>query len=574
MHRSPVNVPAASGDDETDGTVAKLLTRLPGLQAMMVLAMGMADTGDEREILQLAQNALASFDGCQFVGMFLVDGGWETLDARSGELVESFADLAPELAVLGSAGGAVDVGPDAWGWAYAIRRISADFAFFVVRSDSEPPAVERFLLRVLAQQTGVAFGNARALGQQRRLASTLLSANAELVTKNEALERSAFVHERLTSVVTAGEGQQGIARALWELTGFPAVIEDRHGNPRAYAGPGSPVVDKRSLSQREHTLRRGIESGVPMRDAGRLMVVVNPRDEFVGVLALHDPDGVAGEVARLALQHAATVLAVELARLWSIAETELRLGRDLVDELLSGTDEADAIARAQAVGYDPECTHRAVVVDIDVLDRQMAYHAVRRVARDQGVGTLSTTRGQFIVVLADTDRPWESFRAAVASDLHAERCRVGVGSAVAQTRDLPHSLNEAMFALRVQAEAGGPDQATSFDDLGVYRLLAGLEDFQHVERFTDSWLGSLLAYDARKESSDLVTTLFEYLRFGGNYDAAAHALLVHRSTLKYRLQRIREISGHDLSSPEILFNLQLALHAWRTLRIVRDPSLM
>ena len=47
---------------------------------------------------------------------------------------------------------------------------------------------------------------------------------------------------------------------------------------------------------------------------------------------------------------------------------------------------------------------------------------------------------------------------------------------------------------------------------------------------------------------------------------------MHRSTLKYRLQRIREVSGHDLAVPETQFNLQLAFRAWRMLSIVRGQS--
>jgi hypothetical protein len=38
-------------------------------------------------------------------------------------------------------------------------------------------------------------------------------------------------------------------------------------------------------------------------------------------------------------------------------------------------------------------------------------------------------------------------------------------------------------------------------------------------------------------------------------------LLLHRSTLRYRLQRIREMSGHDLDDPDTRFNLQLATRA-------------
>ena len=70
----------------------------------------------------------------------------------------------------------------------------------------------------------------------------------------------------------------------------------------------------------------------------------------------------------------------------------------------------------------------------------------------------------------------------------------------------------------------------------------------------------------------MVATLGHYLDYGGNYEATAQALSVHRSTLKYRLQRIREISGHDLASPDTQFNLQLASRAWRTLQALRSDT--
>ena len=59
------------------------------------------------------------------------------------------------------------------------------------------------------------------------------------------------------------------------------------------------------------------------------------------------------------------------------------------------------------------------------------------------------------------------------------------------------------------------------------------------------------------------------LTCGGNYDASALALSVHRSTLKYRLRRIREVSGHDIGHADVQFNLQVATRAWRTLQALR-----
>jgi len=50
---------------------------------------------------------------------------------------------------------------------------------------------------------------------------------------------------------------------------------------------------------------------------------------------------------------------------------------------------------------------------------------------------------------------------------------------------------------------------------------------------------------------------------------AARCFSVYRSTLKYRLRRIREVSGHDLGTPDTQFNLQLATRAWRTVQALR-----
>lgn len=558
----------ASASDAQD-TEAALRELLSGLQALVTLSVRMTDSDDETEILHLGATAVVSLARCRLVGTYLMDEGWYS-DPDGDGGPDPHLDVDAQLAVVSSAGGAIAVEPEAWGWAYPLRSSGGHFGFLAVSASSEPPTGDCFLLGVLAQQIGVALANARLHVRQRRQATELLAINHRLAETVAALERSTAVHARLTRVAVAGEGQDGIARALHELTGFAVAVEDRHGNVRAWAGPPPTApATKASAEDRDAMLQRAVDAGEPIRHAGRLVVVARPRDDSIGVLALVDPDELAGDQARAALEHAATVLAMELARLSSVAETELRLRRDLVDELLSGIDEASAIARAEALGYDLERPHRAVVVEVDgdPPERQELFHAVRRAARDVGVGTMLAGHGTSIVVLADTDRPWESFRMAVVRELRGAPCRVGVGGAGEKVSDVPRSLREARFALRVQAQAGAGDQATAFDDLGIYRLLGGLAELDDIERFATSWIGALLDYDARRDSSHLVITLGQYLDCGGNYDATAQALSVHRSTLKYRLRRIREISGHDLNSPEIRFNLRLALRAWQTLHI-------
>jgi DNA-binding PucR family transcriptional regulator len=147
---------------------------------------------------------------------------------------------------------------------------------------------------------------------------------------------------------------------------------------------------------------------------------------------------------------------------------------------------------------------------------------------------------------------------------------VGIGGTCGSPLDFPRSYREARLALRIQHVAHGTERVTLFEDLGLYRLLANMTDLTMVEAFVHDWLGSLIDYDGQK-GAELVATLTSYLQYGGNYEATAQALAVHRNTLKYRLQRIRDISGRDLGDPDTSFNLQLATRAWQVLGSLRTP---
>ncbi|MDB5063892.1 MAG: transcriptional regulator, CdaR family [Chloroflexi bacterium] len=556
---------------EEQDTGASLRGQLSNLQGLLVLSMRMTETGDEKRILHLATTAVPSLSLCRLQGVHLTDAGWRATTGPC-ERAEVRADLEAQFAVLSSAGGPVAILHEAWAWAFSLRSIEGHFGFLLVSAAAEPPPSQQFLLRVLAQQTGIALANARRDAHERASAAELKAANSALAGTVHALEQSTAIHQRLTQVAMAVEGEAGIAQAVHELTGYPVAVEDRRGHLRAWAGPGRPTpYPAMPRERREQMLRRALAEARPIRDGDRLLTVVSPRRDVLGVLALIDPADTAGIVERVALEHGATVLGMELARLRSLVETELRLRRDLVEELLTGIDDERALARAEALGHDLRKPHRVAVVEggTDRRDDDDAFlHAVRRAAGDRDSGSLVVARGGVVVMVSQAESDWEGLRAAVLAQLSAGRCRIGVGGSCDHPADLPRSYREAQLALRVQRSSGGSDQATLFDQLGVYRLLAYVREEEGVDRFVREWLGTLLDYDEIR-GGDLVATIGRYLECGGSYDATAAALGVHRSTLKYRLQRIREISGHDLTDPDTCFNLQLASRARTTLAAMR-----
>jgi sugar diacid utilization regulator len=548
-----------------DLDTAGLLQRglLSSLRSLLVLGKLMMEGADERQIIGLTTTAVPSLvPRSRAIGIELPGN-------------RSTANLADQLALLETAGGPVRV-PDAeWAWAYPLGTVAGDMGHLVVAADAEPSKEEQFLLRALAQQAGGALANRRLHSQEQATAAQLETVNERLRGTVDTLKHSIEIHTRLTAVAVSGEGRDGLARAVHELTGLPVAIEDRHGNLHAWAGPDRPEpYPKDSPVQRELLLRRALHEGGPVRDGERVYALAHPQGDVLGVILLIDPLGQAGEQELIAVEHGATVLAMELARVRSVAEGELRLRRDLVDELLNGTaTEESGLARAMALGYDLQRPHRVVVIEGRgrTRDNNTFVHAVRGAAREEPAGSLLVARGAEVVLLADCEADWESLRRSVLRELGGGRARIGVGERCHRVSEFPRSYRQAKLALRLPAAAEWGDRAVRFDDLGVYRLLVGIDDLSEVERYIRHWLGELLAYDELRRA-ELTRTLLHYLRCGGSYDATAKTLSVHRNTLKYRLQRIRHISGHDISDPETCFNLQLATRAWSTLAVLRSSS--
>jgi len=91
-------------------------------------------------------------------------------------------------------------------------------------------------------------------------------------------------------------------------------------------------------------------------------------------------------------------------------------------------------------------------------------------------------------------------------------------------------------------------------------------ELEALKRFFAETVAPLVAYDEQYET-ELVTTVEAYLDNDGNVTPTAETLFTHRHTVRYRLERVRELCGHDLSSTEGREKLGLGLKAMRVLGI-------
>jgi DNA-binding PucR family transcriptional regulator len=261
------------------------------------------------------------------------------------------------------------------------------------------------------------------------------------------------------------------------------------------------------------------------------------------------------------------------------------------------TDRDNLVARAAELGIDLTRGGAVVVVrtrhygagEDDSRGRVLAAaeRATRVTATDGALAAVldspTDPAGQIVILVPDGDEPLvrrvaEVVGAELQASLHGFTFSIGHSRIAQDPVDLYRAGNEALLAANV-AEARPPEEGAvallAFEDTGAYRLLlpAMSEDPAELQRFYAETVEPLVAYDEQYDT-DLVQTLETFLDADGNVAGTAQRLFTHRHTIRYRLERVRELCGLDVGSTDGREKLGLGLKAMRVLGIAarRGPS--
>jgi len=159
----------------------------------------------------------------------------------------------------------------------------------------------------------------------------------------------------------------------------------------------------------------------------------------------------------------------------------------------------------------------------------------------------------------------QNLRDEIKRQYPQHRVALGLGQVARDVNAWRTSYRDAVQAMSL-AQRLQTDMPLFIGDLGVYQLLLSLSERDKLKEFCDETLRPLTQYDKR-QSADLLKTLEAYFNCHGNLSQTAESLIVHRNTLLYRMNRIREIAAVDLTRPETRLALHLALTIRRLLTL-------
>ncbi len=383
-----------------------------------------------------------------------------------------------------------------------------------------------------------------------------------LAEQYDTLQRAVDAEHVLTPAVLEGAGVEGITRSLADVTKGWVLALDLHGHPIASTGRSAVQRAARIWDELRSWRPEGTSFSISLVDRGHHVWVqpVGAHGRVEAFLAVGKPDQPT-QLDRIVAGHALSLFAIELAKSRAVADARRRLQGDFFDDLVGGgvtpADEKRGLARFGFARDAPLIVLSVEPVSDDLDVGALADAITDHLSREPG-GFLVAPHDSSVHVLVQADPPpdLEGFTSSI-EERFGSTVRVGAGSAVGSA-EVGRSLREARYALRVCRIEGW--RYAGFDDLGTYRLLLSMTEPEALRAFSDSMLGPLESYD-RDHGGELLVSLQAFLEHNARWETAAAELFVHRHTLRYRMRKVEELTGRDLSSSFDRMEFWLALRA-------------
>ncbi len=434
----------------------------------------------------------------------------------------------------------------------------------------------------------------------------VIAALAEAIAGGTGRAAAVGARRALRAPLMEGRGYPGLAAAASELLDAPVAILDEYLDLRGSAGLSEEpqaFLEAAVLRARGHGPASITGPFVEEAMPGITRALVHDASGVIGVLVVWVPSPLSaarqGVMAELA-----DASALERAREEVRTETESRLRGDLIEELMAGevVSRESLVRRARHLGadlsegavaligklQDPH-TEGRVITDPRLVRRFLQQ---ARAAMDiHWPGALvDWNEGRLFALLpppapaSDQRSPEEVAEQAFTLGkrlLGATRETVpGLALTIALSRFTPEperlgaALYEARLALSIGDRLGRVGEVVTFEETGTYKLLFQIfaDRPQELVAFYEQTLAPLVRYDAQYQT-ELVGTLSTYLGHDCNLAATASTLFTHRHTVRYRLDRIAELSGLDIAKTDDREKLSLGLKAMRLLgRRVSTPA--
>jgi sugar diacid utilization regulator/GAF domain-containing protein len=426
--------------------------------------------------------------------------------------------------------------------------------------------------------------------RQAMLNARLKDKVEEAVRQRNVLEYLADVHRELTNAVLHGADIRAVVSLLSQLSAKPVVLYDEEFQVLTWAAPpglkmsAPPALAPSTLAVPSvraalSALRTGRPSAVvpatrtvglgPRNLVCRLVIEGAPS----GYLSIVEVGRNLSDLDTKLAERGATVLSLQMLSERRQVEAEGQARDDYLSDLLRGSRDEDQLTRrGLQFGVDLTEPHVLVRMCLATGGQQLSASAsrslvVRQFATALGGGEPpAVSLPGAVIVLLRLDRGArragpQDVRGVVESVVAALAPASGIRSAVVSgvcrsATDFTVAHRELRDVDDLVRAFGWTDGVLTVDELGLFRVVLNSGRVKEALRFAHDLVRPLREHDG--DDGSLLATWRAFLAAEGRVQPTSSALGVHENTVRYRLNRIREITGQDPASLDALLTARLA----------------
>ena len=297
-----------------------------------------------------------------------------------------------------------------------------------------------------------------------------------------------------------------------------------------------------------------------------------------------------------AAEQAALVMALDFQKRMAVEEIERRYLNDFVRDLLEGRMESRSNALHRGTIYKWDLTKPQVLFVIKLvtplgqgishasIQAKMHYlQKLEKVIRNAMsshsnrylVAHLGDVNVMLLIPKTETTASIKEESIQVARHLIPQLqkvienqdmvVKIGISRVCYDFFELPTAFHEAVESIQMIVQMDSSHEIVHYDDLGINRLLLRITDTEELENYCEEHLCELIRYDKEHETG-LLKTLSVVIETDGNLKDAAEKLFIHYNTLRYRLRKIKELSGIDFTSWKKVARVVLALQVYHIIQ--------
>jgi PucR family transcriptional regulator, purine catabolism regulatory protein len=445
--------------------------------------------------------------------------------------------------------------------------------------------------------------------------------NNEIHKREDSTLKKLFnIHEELIKCSLAGGGLDELVKVISKLVGNPVLIVDSKWRLLTYAEHIDNVIKVSNyieLNRKEkifsndfiedmpkniHEFEKSVKRRYPNRK-GEVVCRVLPfhaDKESYGYLIVWETVSKMTKIDYMALEAAATNVALERLKIRQIEEAKHLLQQDFFDDLLEGKIESVHAANylAEFHNLDPRKKYICMITKVENLFEKMnldllltrikfnkykeeLINVIDHTAYQSNQNILSIHRGNYIISfikvkdnmsLNQSSLYLKDFAQDVYDSLRkydkSIKPLIGIGKACPEFFEMKKSFIQAQEAIRLSLQINQNLNISFYEELLIYHLLDSVNSRDTLEELYQASLGRLIEYD-QQNNANLIDTLEHYFKSGGNISDAAKNMFLHRNTFIYRFEKIKSILNSELKNPDEVFKLQMGL---LIMKIIHDTT--